>query len=572
MSLAYKLWKIGSVLSEDDIKSSIKEIPTFKNGAESVYLNIDFQFNDDEITSLVLNKDGISNDKLFFTRKIGGTSNAFYLYPNISVLDDKPIEKLTLLYNSLEYCTKKFCKEKTRRQIDIILEEIRGIREHSKYVICEFEIGETEEELSILEIEKNKFNEDEKKIKELSQKTKKLNQKKKILQKNLDKINSKKGKNNWNERLLELLNKIIKLEKDNYIIWLSINGKTFFEEMPEVWNNWYLNPVEFDKLNDGYDVFTNEKTQVGYKTDVKVFSYDQYHDKLKYRVNENLPLSLESARNIKFAWMYILDNLVFYYKGLEYIIIPNLLSDDDKIYKLIIERFVQAKKKTDGKRTILKELNKEEKKLKTKIEQLKKKKEVTIQEEKQYQKISTEIASIDLGVIQEFNEQILTIEEHINSVTLDYLFTSINRTNLSFEIKGTIEDVIPSQMSNVVKEMHNNKINDLFILSSKNHDETYLQDFFNRQELYFAVNGGTQNNKNSIFTERLYLAKLLLSDIKIKYDDLLKRFEFNRLHDYGHKKRLTKKGFLEWIEYPDSFIKKENTIINFLKTLNKIQE
>ena len=571
MSLAYKLWKIGSVLFENDIKSSIKETPTFKDGAEPIYLNVDFQFKDDEIISLALNKDGISKDKLFFTRKIGGTSNAFYLYPNISVLNDKPIEKLTLLYNSLEYCTKNFCKEKSRRQIDIILEEIRDIREHSKCVICEFEIGEIEEELSILEIEKNKFNEDEKKIKELSQKTKKLDQKKYILQKDLNKINSKKGKNNWNERLLELLNKIIKLEKDNYIIWFSINGKTFLEDMPEVWNNWYLNPVEFDKLKDGYDVFTNEKTQVGYKTDVKVFSYDQYHDKLKYRVNENLPLSLESARNIKFAWMYVLDNLVFYYKGLEYIIIPNLLSDDDKIYKLIIERFVQTKKKTDGKRTILKELNKEEKKLKSKIEQLKKKKEATIQEEKQFQKISTEIASIDLGIIQEFNEQILAIDEHINSVTLDYFFTSINRTNLSFEIKGTIEDIIPSQMSNVVKEMHNNKINDLVKLGSKNHDETYLQDFFNRQELYFAVNGGAQNNKNSIFTERLYLAKLLLSDIKIKYEDLLKRFEFNRLYDYGHKKQL-KDGVFRWIEYSDSFIQKENNIIKFLKTLDKIQE
>jgi len=557
MSLAYKLYKIGSILTESDIKASIKENATFKDEKEPVHLNIDFQFKNNKIESINLNREAITKDKLFFTKKIGGTSNAFYLYPNITVLDDKPIEKLSLLYNSLEYCTKYFCKEDYRIKIDSIIEEIKDIREHSKRVVLEFEINQYKDKL-------NELNEEDKergKVEKFLKKT----------EKELGKVLSKDKEKLWNDKLIEVLEKIAKLPKANYIICLSINGKTFPELMPEVWDNWYKKPVEFDKLEDGYDVFTNEKTKIGYKTEVKVFSYDQYHNSLKFRVNENLPLSLESARNIKFAWIYILDNLVFYYKGLEYIIIPNLFSDNDEIYKLIIKRLVQAKKNTDTKKSVLERLRKEEDKFKKNIEKLKKKKTEYSKEKSELQTISIDIKSKDLGVIQEFNEQLLTIDEHISSVTIDYIFTSINRTNKSFEIKGTIEDVIPSQMSNLVKKMRDFKIEDLVKLGTKDKEKTYLQDFFNRDELYFAVNSSSKNNTNSILTERLYLAKLLLSDNKIKKDDLLKRFEFNRLYDYEHKKRI-KNGVAEWIEYPDAFIEKENNIIKFLTTLNKIQE
>ena len=571
MSLAYKLWKIGDVLSENNIRSTIKEIPKFKDNVDPVYLNIDFTIEDEKVISINLNRDAISEDKLFFTKKIGGTSNAFYLYPNITVLDDKPISKLTLLYNSLEYCTKNFCNENSRKQIDAILIEIKSIRYCIKRTIIEFEIEEANEELIILKKCILKENENKKVVDEFSKKIKAFEKKINKKQAELNKFANTKKENIWNDKLLLILKEIVKFKKDNYIAWLSINGKTFSERMPEVWNNWYLNPVEFDHLKDGFDVFTNKKSKIGYKTDVKVFSYDQYHDKLKFRINENLPLSLESARKIKFAWMYILENLVFYYKGLEYIIIPNLLSDDKNIYKLIIERLGQAKKHTDAKKHILINLKKEEKDLERNIENLKKEKKQTDKEENELQKISAEIIAKDLGVIQELNEQVLTIKENLNSVTLDYLFTAIDRKNLSFEIKGTIEDVIPSQMNFLVKIMRENKINDLVKLGAVNREETYLQDFFSRDELYFAVNGGSQKNKNSIFTERLFLAKLLLTDVKIKLNDLLKRFEFNRNYNYRHKKRL-KNGIAEWIEYPESFLKKENNIIHFFKTLDKIQE
>ncbi len=550
MSLAYKLWKIGNVLTEDDIKASIKENPTFKDGEEPIYLNIDFKFIDNKIASINLNKNSVSKDKLFFTKKIGGTSNAFYLYPNITVLDDYPVSKLTLLYNSLEYCTKYFCIDNSRLKIDLILDEIKDIKEHIKRVYYEYQIKQIQSDIEKTE---------DKELKALNKKLSKSEKELKIMN------------NEWNQRLLDVLNEIAKLGKNNYIICLSINNKTFFEEMPEVWNNWYKTPVKYDKLANGYDLFTNKETDIGYKTEVKVFSYDQYHDSLNHRLNDNLPLSLESARNIKFAWIYILDNLVFYYKRLEYIIIPNLLSDNDDIYRLIIKRLVQAKTNTDTKKGVLERLKKEENELKKNIDKLRKKKLDYSKDKDALKNISSNIKQKDLGMIQEFNEQVLTIDEYINSVTLDYLFTSINRTNLSFEIKGTIEDVIPSKINDLVKHMRNDKINDLVKLGSINRNETHLQNFFNRDELYFAINKSSKNNANSILTERLYLAKLLLSDSKIKKDDLLKRFEFNRLYDYEHKKRI-KNGVAEWIEYPESFVEKENNIIKFLKTINKIQE
>ena len=108
MSLAYKLWKIGSVLTEDGIKKSIKVDPKFKEGVEPVFLNIDFKFNEDALLDISINQNSISKDKLFFTKKIGGTSNAYYLYPNIILQDEKPEKGLNNVINSLKFCTKYF--------------------------------------------------------------------------------------------------------------------------------------------------------------------------------------------------------------------------------------------------------------------------------------------------------------------------------------------------------------------------------------------------------------------------------------------------------------------------------
>lgn len=503
MSLAHKLWKIGNVLQKDDIKKSLRVGAGFKDGDEPVYLNIDFTFDDDQLAKISLFKDSISKDKLFFTKKIGGTSNAYYLYPNIAIQNERPSKGIKNIKNTLEYSTIKFCDDENRKYIKIIME-------------------------------------------------------------NFDEAVHNCSLDNY--------------LKNNYIIWLSIQGKAFYEMMPEVWKNYYESPFPKTAIKSGFDIFTNKETEIGYKTDFKVYSYDQYHKSLEYRLDDNLPLSKESARNIKYAWMYILDNLVFYYKGLEYIIIPNLLMDNDEILRTVLRRFIRANTKLSGKRSILEKLKKEEKRLKNDLDKFRKKKRDTTESKNELKKIKTGISKTDLGIIQEFNEQALTLKEYVNTVTMDYLFVNLNRTNLSFEIIGTIEDVVPSRMSNIVDKMREYKVEDLVKLVEKVKEKTYLQDFFNRDEMELRATGvslfkeRSSNLRDYLVTERLFLAKLLLSDNKIKRSDLLNRFDYNRSFSYDKKKRLTKDGIQEWIQYPGSFVEKENTVMEFLQCLGKVQE
>jgi len=509
MSLAYKLWKIGNILTKEDIEKSVRKESGFKEGIEPVYLNIDFAFENNIITRVSLNKNSISMDKLFFSPKNSSGKDIYYLYPNLILQKELPNMKIGQLKNTIRNSVLNYCQYKYKERVKSIL---------------------------------NCFDDNSIKI-------------------------------------VPVLEQISLLEKDNYLIWLSIDGETFYEKMPEVWDNYYDHPFVdaktkkiFNGTKTGFDIFTNKETEIGYKTDFKVFSYDQYHDSLNFRLDDNFPLSKESARKIKYAWKYILDNLVFYYKGLEYVIIPNLLTDNDEILRTVLKRFVRARNALSNKKGVLDKLKKEENKLKKEIEKLHNKKNDATSSEVELKKIQDKVKMKDLGIIQEFDEQARTLDEYINMVTLDYLFVNVNRTNLSFEINGTIEDVIPSKMGKVVEKMRKYKIEDLVKLGAKDRDRTYLQDFFNRDELYFALNRSSAKNSNSINTERLFLAKLLLSDVKINHSDLLYRFEYHRNLGYDRKKRMTKDGFQEWIQFPSSFVAKEKILIQFLQSLNKIQE
>lgn len=503
MSLAHKLWKIGSVLTKEDIETTVRTDAGFKEGVEPVYLNINFKFENNSISNVVLDKNPVALNKLFFTKKTGGSGTGiYYLYPNLALQNEKPNKKIGQLKNTLNSSVLLFCCETKKKKIEAIV--------------------------NCLEIDNSKFE--------------------------------------------SILNQVNNLSKDNYIICFSINGKTFYEEMPEVWENYNNNPFPKTETKLGIDIFTNIETEIGYNPSFASFSYDQYHASLNYRLDENLSLSKDSARNIKYAWMFILKNMIFYYKGLEYVIIPNLLNDDEEMLRTVIHRFVMANKRLKNKKTILAELRQQEKILSREIKRLHRGRVGSAEVETKLNEINTKIEKTDLGMFKEFNEQSQTLDELIHSVTLDYIFTNINRTNLSFDINGTIEDVIPSKMSEVVVKMREYKIEDLVKLGAKNRERTYLKDYFNRRELYFALNGNSSKNSNSINTERLYLARLLLSDVKIKHSDLLQRFEFNRNYGYDKKKRMTKEGFQEWIQYPSGFAKDEDNLLQFLQSLNKIQE
>jgi CRISPR-associated protein Csh1 len=365
--------------------------------------------------------------------------------------------------------------------------------------------------------------------------------------------------------------------------WISINGQTLPKLMPEVWDNWFDRPaIQLKEAGPGYDSFTGKETIIGYRPEFKIFSYDQYHDSLKYRVRENLPLSLESAGKIKLAWIYILEKLVFFYKGLEYIILPNLIMDDDKSMRIILTRLAKANAMTKNKKEKLQALRKEEKKISENLEKLRKqiksKKEpdqemerkVRKQEQEYVNKVRT-IDQEDAGHITEFKNQADSLEDLKHEVTIDFIFTKIDRKNLSFEVKGSIEDVVPSRLSQVVDTMRNKKIDENIGFKARVEGKTYLQDFFNRDELYFVTSKSQQHNGNRILQERLHLSRLLLTDTAISLENLMKRFEFNREYDYAHKKKINN-GVRDWINYPSTYVQQEETVLSFFQTLNKIKE
>jgi CRISPR-associated protein Csh1 len=275
--------------------------------------------------------------------------------------------------------------------------------------------------------------------------------------------------------------------------------------------------------------------------------------------------------------MYILSNLVFYFKGLEYVVIPNLLSNDAGLYKTVLERFRRANVKSNHKRSVLEQHNAQEKKLEKDIEKIKKKaagkNKGWVELEQQRKELLETIDRMDTGLIRELDEQIEEVGDLKNSITIDYLFTKIDRTNLSFEIKGSLEDVVPSRIQAVVNEMNRPGyiISDRVKLGKRNNDETLLQDYFHRKELSFVLNRSQINNVNTILQEKLYLARLLLTDMKIDMDSLMARFEENRLYSYDMKKRLNKEGTYLWIEHASRFTVHDDIVFNFLKRLDKIK-
>lgn len=571
MSFAYKLWKIGRTLTEKEIMDSICDKAEVEDGGGLQFINIDFKVLNNEIQDISYSKNAINREKLFFTKKIGGTYNSYYLYPNLNVQSGLPKEKIQLLVNTLIDSVAQFANKKNCEVINLILAKMSNINDYINKTYFEY----LEQNLKGLK-DKEKVEDDEKERKEIKAKIKDTKKKMTKAKKEYDKL---KEIEEWDPVLLKLCTKIVVMGKGNYWIWLSINEKTFYELMPEIWDNWYKKPaVPNDNKKIGYDAFSNKETEVGYKPEVKVFSYDQYHKSMEYRLNENLPLSLESARNIKFAWIYILNNLVFYYKNLQYLLIPNLIFDDADLYKTVLNRLRRANKNLGIKKSKLEALNAQEKRLEKDIDKLTKKKKLKRSNNEdlnelvqQREETLSKIKELDTGMIREFDEQLNEVGDIKNSITVDYIFTLINRTNLSFEIKGSIEDVIPSHVRHVVTEMANHNISDLVKLGKRDRNETLLQDFFNREELFFVKNRSHKNNANKILQERLYLARLLLTDTKIKIDQLLQRFETNRLLGYDKKKRLTKDGIYEWIEFSKSFTTNENNIYNFFKRVGKIK-
>ena len=461
MSLAHKLYKIGNLITKDEIKELI-EVKEFKDIGSYTLLQIDFIDNKPTIY-----KSSLDRLKTMFTKKIGGTSNSYYLYPNFEYQKEGNLyKKFKATAYTFENSIMLYANEENQKLAKPIWDYIRDYKD------------------DILDFKSRK--------------------------------------------------------KDNYFLIITINGKTFYELMPEIWDNYYsdfvdahiskkIKKVNTPQFQEQIDFITHKKELCGYNPNVKFFTMDNYSDAFKSQIIEKLPMSKETAIAIKKGWMYAINHLKFYHKGLEYIIIPSMVEFDDEVYKRLLK--------------YLKNSNNSIKNL----------------------------ASKEDGFVRRLSKQIEEFDrDKINQISLDILFTEVNLTNLSVKIFATLEDVIPSRINSVVKEMENHQIN-ANIKRKENSKEIYIRDYFSREELFAIATKNTAVMKNRIIQEKIYLAKLLLGYEQIAYIELLKRFEHNSEYDYEHKRRLTETGVREWIEFWASYVTDEDKTIEFLDSINSIR-
>lgn len=460
MSLAHKLYKIGQLVTNEDIKKII-EVTEFKDFGSYTTLQIDFH--NDRVT---VNQSAVDSSRTMFTKKIGGTSNSYYLYPNFEYQKEKDLYKK---FKSIAYTFEN----------SVLLYASEDHKKLAKSVWHYIQ--------------------------------------------------------NYSEDALGLKS----FESGNYFLIVTINGKTLYELMPEILENYleeFVEPhitkkikgVSIPQLHETLDFITLKKSMCGYNPNVKFFTMDNYNDKFKPQIINKLPMSKETATAIKKGWMYAITHLKFYHKGLEYLIIPSMINFDSKVYKKLLT-FLKKSHDTES------------------------------------------LASKEDSFIKRLGKQIEDFDkDKINAISLGILFTEVNLTNLSVKIFATLEDVIPSRIKQVVNKMQQQGINDA-LKRQANSKDTYLRDYFSRDELFAIATKNTAGMKNKIIQEKIYLAKILLGYTQLKYIDLLKRFEHHREYDFEHNKKLEDDGIKEWMHYTHSFIENENRVIDFLQSINAIE-
>jgi len=518
MSLAYKLYNIGKAIAD---KQTIKALIAREADSSTDYqtVAIDFITKKDKVIFSEINNNYCKN--VFYTEKLTNSSNPpVYLYPSLLIHN---VDKKSTPYNKIV-------------QLKASLENI--INYHYA----------------------NKKNEQ-------------------ILQSILDEISDKK-----------IIDKLKAYSKGDYLYLITINNKSLFEVMPEIWDNWFKSPAIPYKDSEPkifYDFISSEEMEVGYNPDIGCYTVNNYNDKLKHRIIDNMPLSKESARYIKFGWLYLKKNLLFYFDGMSFAVIPSYVKENEKEFKEILSKLKMANEQSHQKRNTLKVLANEEEDIKkalTKFEKSKKKDEEKIKETKEEleekRKVKSKLTSkIADGLFTNFRDDIKDLE-FIQGLTVDIIFMELNKNEV--KIYGSIEDVLPSRISKVVEKMREYNIDDSILIGNKDNRQTYLHEFFHRDELYFYKMNKRKNDpkdpsyRSKILEERFYLIKLLLTNSQISRADLYKRFEFNTEYDYEHKKRVDSKGMKSWF-YKDNGLKiyqDEQNILSFFedKEINKIKD
>jgi len=522
MSLAHKLYNIGKAITDKKIiKSLITREPDSSMDYQTVA--IDFRIKKESVVFIEISNNSCNN--VFYSDKLGGSGSAiFYLYPNLLVHDSTLVE---------------IDKKKIKGKFSQLIATLENIITYH-YA--------------------NKKNEQ-------------------ILKSILEEISDKK-----------IIDKLKIYPKGDYLYLITINNKSLFESMPEIWDNWFENPVSpYTKLETKqfYDFISQEKSEIGYNPDIGCYTVNNYNDKLKHRIVDNMPLSKKSARYIKFGWLYLKKNLLFYFDGMSFTVIPSYVKENEKEFKEILLKLKMANEQSHQKRNTLKVLANEEaniKKVLTKLEKPKKKDEEKIKDTKEElekkRKVKSKLTSkIADGLFTNFRDDIKDLE-FIQGLTVDIIFMELNKNEV--KIYGSIEDVLPSRISKIVAKMQEYNINDSILMGNKDNMQTYLHEFFHRNELYFYKMNKRKNDpkdpsyRSKILEERFYLIKLLLTNSQISRADLYKRFEFNTEYDYEHKKRVDSKGMKPWFDKNNGLkiYQDEQNILSFFedKEINKIKD
>lgn len=477
--------------------------------ANFIVINFDRAFNH------TIHKNAIAMDRCFFTQKIGGSGEGiYYLYPNIYFEKDVPLKR-----------AKGKIKGKYKLLVNTLNNASIYVGGQNAQILKDIALA-FEDELLLGDLESS-------------------------------------------------------FEKADYFMIVTYEGKTIFELMPEIWEYYYHNPCSpHNVLTTGTDAMTGEQDEeIGFNPNVKIFTMDNYHDSLKQRMPKHLPLSQESARAIRFGWQFVYENLLYRYNGLQYIIIPSLVIGNSTKLR---ETLMRLKKSKETERRNIDKLREAEEKIKKDLEKLKKqtkkKKIKPLKSEAseiagQEQELKTIQAQINEGMIETLNTETETIQHYLPTLTLDIFFITFSPTDKSFSIQGSIEELLPSTIAKVSRDMHESRISDKVALKGLDYEKLYLQDYFNREELSLTLQSLETKKKHihTVYQERIQLAKLLLEPTSISYESLYSRFMHHREYDYKGEKRITPQGTKEWIEHSDWYVPNEQKVLDFLKRHNKLR-
>lgn len=312
---------------------------------------------------------------------------------------------------------------------------------------------------------------------------------------------------------------------------VTINGKTFYQLMPEVLDVYLENIVEpytdLD-LEKRIDFITGKKEVCGYNPSISFYSLNECPNEQKVDLVRNIPLSKESATNIKKGWLYVQKYLKFNYRGVEYLLLPFILG---------------------GNSTDLREVIAE------------------LERDMPYRKEGR-------GFLENVHSRIYRLRD-VKNLTLSILYTTINITTGAMVLHGSIEDVSVNKVRTTIRKLIEHKISDGYRRNSPTDKPFWISllDYFGIVESRIVARS-INNAKGAILKERLYLAKLLLGREKILKKDLIGRFNYRAEKKNDGNTNLTtldnNKRVKAWIVNSSKYTDRESRILNFLEDIGAI--